>query len=130
MRRRPPRSTRTDPPFPSTTLCRSDLLDAIEVHLPQPEPAPDPDEQAPGVMRIAVVGRPNVGKSTLINRILGEDRLIASDVPGTTRDAISVDIVRDGRQYRIVATAGIRRQDRVEWAVLRFNIIKKCKDLD
>src|SRR3546814_5732096 len=81
-------------------------------------------------MRVAVVGRPNFGTSTLINRILGEDRLIASDVPGTTRDAISVDIVRDGRQYRLVDTAGIRRKGRVELAVEKFSIIKTLQAID
>src|SRR5690606_11821273 len=63
----------------------------------------------PHRIRIAFLGRPNVGKSTLVNRLLGEERMIASDVPGTTRDSIAVDLTRDGRDYRLIDTAGLRR---------------------
>ena len=75
----------------------------------------------PARVRIAFVGRPNVGKSTLVNRILGEERMIASEVPGTTRDSIAVDMERDGRQYRLVDTAGLRRKSKVEEAVEKFS---------
>ncbi len=74
--------------------------------------------------RVAIVGRPNVGKSTLVNRLLGEDRVVVSDVPGTTRDAIDVALVRDGKPYVLVDTAGIRRRARVEEAVEKFSVIK------
>src|SRR5204863_6942407 len=78
----------------------------------------------PDRMRVAFIGRPNVGKSTLVNRILGEERMIASDVPGTTRDSIAVDLERDGRKYRLIDTAGLRRKGRVEDAVEKFSIVK------
>jgi GTP-binding protein len=81
-------------------------------------------------MRIAFVGRPNVGKSTLVNRILGEERMIASDVPGTTRDSIAVDLERDGRKYRLVDTAGIRRKSKVDEAVEKFSIVKTLQAIE
>ncbi|MEO5862296.1 MAG: ribosome biogenesis GTPase Der [Burkholderiales bacterium] len=74
--------------------------------------------------RIAVVGRPNVGKSTLINTLLGEQRMIAFDQPGTTRDSIYVDFERDGKQYTLIDTAGIRRRGKVFEAVEKFSVIK------
>jgi GTP-binding protein len=78
----------------------------------------------PGRIRIAFLGRPNVGKSTLVNRLLGEERMIASDVPGTTRDSIAVDLERDGRPYRLIDTAGLRRRGKVEEAVEKFSVFK------
>ena len=85
----------------------------------------DPDR-----VRIAFVGRPNVGKSTLVNRILGEERMIASEIAGTTRDSIAVDLERDGRKYRLVDTAGIRRKSKVEEAVETFSIIKTLQAIE
>ncbi len=107
-----------------------DLLDAVLAQLPTA--AADEAEELgdPNQVRVAVVGRPNVGKSTLINRVLGEDRLVASEVPGTTRDAISVDLERDGRQYRLIDTAGIRRKGKVEEAVEKFSVIKSLQAID
>jgi GTP-binding protein len=84
----------------------------------------------PERIRIAFVGRPNVGKSTLVNRILGEERMIASDVPGTTRDSIAVDLERDGRKYRLVDTAGIRRKSKVDEAVEKFSIVKTLQAIE
>lgn len=78
----------------------------------------------PSRLRVAFVGRPNVGKSTLVNRLLGEERMIASDVPGTTRDSIAVDLERDGRPYRLIDTAGLRRRGKVEEAVEKFSTFK------
>ena len=80
------------------------LLEAIKARLPAPSDA-DVDTSAdtdPNEIRLAFIGRPNVGKSTLVNRLLGEERVIASEVPGTTRDSISVDLVRDGKKYRLI----------------------------
>lgn len=84
----------------------------------------------PRRIRIAFVGRPNVGKSTLVNRILGEERMIASDVPGTTRDSIAVDLERDGRLYRLIDTAGLRRRARVDEAVEKFSALKTLQAIE
>ncbi len=95
-------------------------------------PAVDPDEIAANTQhgaRVAIVGRPNVGKSTLINRLLGEDRLVVSEVAGTTRDSISVTLERDGKQYTLVDTAGVRRRARVEEAVEKFSVIKTLQSI-
>ncbi len=84
----------------------------------------------PERLRIAVIGRPNVGKSTLVNRLLGEERMIASEVPGTTRGAIAVDLERDGRKYRLIDTAGIRRKSKVEEVVEKFSVVKTLQAIE
>lgn len=81
-------------------------------------------------IRVAVIGRPNVGKSTLINRLLGEERLIAFDQPGTTRDAVFVPFERDGHRYTLIDTAGVRRRARVEEAIEKFSVIKALQAID
>lgn len=75
-------------------------------------------------IKIAIVGRPNVGKSTLTNRILGEDRVVVYDMPGTTRDSIYIPMERDGQQYTIIDTAGVRKRGKVNLAVEKFSVIK------
>ena len=84
----------------------------------------DPDEAPDAPLRLAVAGRPNVGKSTLINTWLGEERLVAFDLPGTTRDAIKVPLERGGRRYEIIDTAGLRRKGRVFEAIEKFSVVK------
>ncbi len=81
-------------------------------------------------IRIAVVGRPNVGKSTLINRLIGEERLVAFDEPGTTRDSVHVPFERDGRRYVLIDTAGVRRRSRVEDAIEKFSVIKALQAIE
>ena len=83
----------------------------------------DEAEAAPGI-RIAVVGRPNVGKSTLVNRLLGEDRVVVYDQAGTTRDSIYIPYERDGNQYTLIDTAGVRRRGRVNEKIEKFSVIK------
>jgi GTP-binding protein len=80
-------------------------------------------------IRVAIVGRPNAGKSTLINRLLGEDRLIVSDVAGTTRDPIRVPLERDGKRYTLIDTAGVRRKARVEEGIEKFSVIKTLQSM-
>ncbi len=87
-------------------------------------------ESEPDAIRIAVVGRPNVGKSTLINRLIGEERLVAFDEPGTTRDSVHVPFERDGHRYVLIDTAGVRRRARVEDAVEKFSVIKALQAID
>ena len=99
------------------------LLARIYAQLPEEGAAPVLDED-PSRIRIAFIGRPNVGKSTLVNRLLGEERMIASEVPGTTRDSVSIDMERDGRRYRLIDTAGLRRKSRVDEAVEKFSAFK------
>jgi GTPase len=90
----------------------------------------DADAAGPDDIRVAVIGRPNVGKSTLINRLLGEERLIAFNEPGTTRDAVFVPFERDGRRYTLIDTAGVRRRARVEEAIEKFSVIKALQAVD
>jgi GTPase len=105
-----------------------DLVAAVLPLLPEDtheELAPEDD----GSIRVAIVGRPNAGKSTLINRLLGEDRLIVSDVAGTTRDPIRVPLERDGKRYTLIDTAGVRRKARVEEGVEKFSVIKTLQSM-
>lgn len=90
----------------------------------------DEEEAAPerGV-KIAIVGRPNVGKSTLVNTLLGEERVIAFDMPGTTRDSIEIAFERDGRHYTLIDTAGIRRRGKVFEAVEKFSVVKTLQSI-
>ena len=93
------------------------------------EPGAQADDDS-GAIRIAVIGRPNVGKSTLVNRLLGEERVIASDEPGTTRDSILVPFERDGRSFLLIDTAGVRRRARVEDVVERASVAKTLQAID
>jgi GTP-binding protein len=106
-----------------------DLLDEVVERLPE-EGTTETLDDDPGRMRIAFVGRPNVGKSTLVNRLLGEERMIASEVPGTTRDSIAVDMERDGREYRLIDTAGLRRKGRVDEVVEKFSVVKTLQAIE
>jgi GTPase len=95
---------------------------------------PDPDEEAevqdPSVIKLAVAGRPNVGKSTLINTWLGEERLVAFDLPGTTRDAISVPFERAGQKFELIDTAGLRRKGKVFEAIEKFSVVKTLQAIE
>jgi GTP-binding protein len=91
----------------------------------------DPEELEPtdrGI-KIALVGRPNVGKSTLINTLVGEERVIAFDMPGTTRDSIEIPFERDGKQYTLIDTAGIRRRGKVFEAIEKFSVVKTLQSI-
>ena len=105
------------------------LLDAVLADLP-PAAAPVPAQEGAGARRIAVVGRPNVGKSTLVNRILGEDRVVVYDQPGTTRDSVYIDFERRGGAYTLIDTAGVRRRKNVREAVEKFSIVKTLRAID
>ena len=95
-----------------------DFLDMLVAVLPKSEPQKEDDQ-----INVAVVGRPNAGKSSLINRILGEDRLVVSDIPGTTRDAVDSLIKTDNNTYIMVDTAGIRRKSKVSIKLEKFSIL-------
>ena len=88
------------------------------------------DEADAGVIKLAVAGRPNVGKSTLINTWLGEERLVAFDLPGTTRDAISVPFERDGQRFELIDTAGLRRKGKVFEAIEKFSVVKTLQAIE
>ncbi len=92
------------------------------------EAADEEDEDKP--LRIAVIGRPNVGKSTLINRLIGEDRLVVFDQPGTTRDSVAVPFERDDKKYLLIDTAGVRRKSKVHEAIEKFSIIKALQAME
>ncbi|MEM8547374.1 MAG: ribosome biogenesis GTPase Der [Pseudomonadota bacterium] len=96
------------------------------------EACPAPDERAgqDAGITVTVAGRPNVGKSTLINRLIGEDRLVAFDEPGTTRDSVRVPFTRDGHDYVLIDTAGVRRRSRVSEVIEKFSIIKTLQAID
>jgi GTP-binding protein len=105
------------------------LMKAVTARLPEPaeEAAADDDTDT---LRLAIVGRPNVGKSTLVNRLLGEERVLAFDQPGTTRDTISVRLERDGQTYELIDTAGVRRRARITEAVEKFSTIKALQAIE
>ncbi|GAB4324002.1 MAG: ribosome biogenesis GTPase Der [Candidatus Sumerlaeia bacterium] len=111
----------------------SDLIEAIHSHLPAQSPTGrqgDPDAAEDDCIRIAIVGRPNVGKSTLVNSILGFERVIANAQPGTTRDPIGVPFERDGRRFLIIDTAGIRRRGRVERGAEMMSVFAALRSLE
>ncbi len=97
------------------------------LNLPELDDEPEVDD---GTIRLAVAGRPNVGKSTLINVWLGEERLIAFDMPGTTRDAISVPFTKDEQKYELIDTAGLRRRGKVFEAIERFSVVKTLQAIE
>ena len=93
-------------------------------------PEPEEDEWHSDAVRVAIVGRPNVGKSTLINTLLGEERVIAFDAPGTTRDSIEIDFERGGRKYVLVDTAGMRKRGKVFEAIEKFSVVKTLQSIE
>src|SRR5215203_315906 len=97
-----------------------ELLEAVLAPFPADDEKQEPDERHP---RVAIVGRPNVGKSTLINALVGEERVIAFDQPGTTRDPIEVPFERAGRRYTLIDTAGLRRRGRTGEGAEYFSIV-------
>ncbi|MBI1425517.1 MAG: ribosome biogenesis GTPase Der [Gammaproteobacteria bacterium] len=88
------------------------------------------DEVADSGIKVAIIGRPNVGKSTLVNRILGEERVITYDMPGTTRDSIYLPFERDGQRYTLIDTAGVRRRGRINEAIEKFSVIKSLQAIE
>ena len=93
-------------------------------------PEPEDDEWHDDSVRVAIVGRPNVGKSTLINTLLGEERVIAFDAPGTTRDSIEIDFERNGRKYVLIDTAGMRKRGKIFEAVEKFSVVKTLQSVE
>lgn len=109
------------------------IRDLVDLAL-EPLQLPDPNEEVNGedknVIKLAVAGRPNVGKSTLINTWLGEERLVAFDMPGTTRDAISVPFERNGQCFELIDTAGLRRKGKVFEAIEKFSVVKTLQAIE
>ncbi|MCH8058062.1 MAG: ribosome biogenesis GTPase Der [Proteobacteria bacterium] len=105
------------------------MMKAVDAILPQQRESEEPEEDIDR-LRLAIIGRPNVGKSTLVNRLLGEERVMAFDQPGTTRDTISVMLERDGQQYELIDTAGIRRRSRTTGVVEKLSIIKALQAIE
>ncbi|TXH07289.1 MAG: ribosome biogenesis GTPase Der [Rhodocyclaceae bacterium] len=93
-------------------------------------PEPEDDEWHSDAVRVAIVGRPNVGKSTLINTLLGEERVIAFDAPGTTRDSIEIDFEKGGRKYVLIDTAGMRKRGKVFEAIEKFSVVKTLQSIE
>lgn len=105
-------------------------MDYILDRLPQASEDDEIDlDDHPGV-RVAVIGRPNVGKSTLINRMIGEDRVVAFDMPGTTRDSIFVPFDRNGKEYTLIDTAGVRRRKNIKESIEKFSIVKAIEAME
>lgn len=97
-----------------------DMLDVLVSHFPNADTEPEEDEE----IKVAIIGKPNVGKSSIVNRILGEERVIVSDIPGTTRDAIDTMFEKDGQKYMFIDTAGIRRKNKIRENIERYSIVR------
>ncbi len=106
------------------------MMDAVLAGFDAPDAEGSEDEDEDRALAIAIVGRPNVGKSTLANRLLGEERMVVFDQPGTTRDSVQVPFERNDRQYLLIDTAGIRRRARVHEAIEKFSIIKALQAIE
>jgi GTP-binding protein len=120
-----------DDVYPTTATHGRGVKSLMEAVLePFPEVEPENNKNKNRGIKIAVVGRPNVGKSTLVNRMLGEERVVVFDLPGTTRDSIYIDYERDGRKYTLIDTAGIRRRKNVSLTVEKFSIVKTLQSVD
>jgi GTP-binding protein len=121
-------------PVPLSAAHGQGARELIEVVLGAPDADAEDDDgrvdsealagKVPDAIRVAIIGRPNVGKSTLVNRLLGEERVIASDMPGTTRDSIFVPFSRDGRDFELIDTAGVRRRAKIDDAIERASVSK------
>jgi GTP-binding protein len=108
----------------------SDLMELVLAEVPLSAETPQAREVKDRHARIAIVGRPNVGKSTLVNSLLGEERVVVFDQPGTTRDSIHIDFERNGRRYTLIDTAGLRRRGRVSEAPEKFSVMKALQAID
>src|SRR5438270_3878412 len=123
-------------PLPISSAHGENVRDLVNIALAlcPAESADDPADAAGGDdgsrIKVAVVGRPNVGKSTLVNTLLGEERVIAFDEPGTTRDALYLDFDRDGRHYTLIDTAGVRRRGKVIETIEKFSVIKTLQAIE
>lgn len=107
------------------------LMEELLAEIPQDNNAEsDEGSSAASGIKLAIVGRPNVGKSTLINRLMGEERVVAFDLPGTTRDSIFIPFERDGQRYTFIDTAGVRRRSRVKETIEKFSIIKALQAIE
>jgi len=106
------------------------LMEAALALCPHPVQSDEAAVEREGRIRVAIVGRPNVGKSTLVNTLLGEERVIAFDEPGTTRDALYLDFERAGRAYTLIDTAGVRRRGKVFEAIEKFSVIKTLQAIE
>ncbi len=110
-------------PVPISAASRlgiGDMLDRVVAYFPENAPEEEGDDRP----KVAIVGKPNVGKSSIINRLAGEDRLIVTDIPGTTRDAVDTEITYQGREYIFIDTAGLRRKSRIKEEIERYSIIR------
>ncbi len=115
-------------PYPISAEAKQglgDLLEAVCSHIP--ENGEDEDE---AYTKIAIIGRPNSGKSSLINKLLGEERLIVSDIAGTTRDAVDTDVVHNGKKYTFIDTAGLRRKSRIKEDLERYMIVRAVSAIE
>lgn len=103
-----------------------DLMDAVISHFPEE----DEEDYDPDVIRIAVIGRPNVGKSSLVNMMIGEERVIVSNIPGTTRDAIDTPFEHEGKHYVLIDTAGMRRKGKIEELTEQYSVVRSLRAVD
>ena len=117
-------------PLPISSAHGDNVTEVVELALEELPPQAEVEEEKSDHPKLAIVGRPNVGKSTLVNAILGEERVIAFDQPGTTRDSIYIDFERAGRQYTIIDTAGVRRRGKVDEAIEKFSVIKTLQAVE
>ncbi len=107
-----------------------DIVELALSSFPDAMPAPVLDYSGDRIPKVAIVGRPNVGKSTLVNALLGEDRVIAFDEPGTTRDSIHIDLEKNGKTYTLIDTAGVRKRGKVFEAIEKFSVIKTIQAIE